>query len=190
MHELQGLTFLLRNLLACRLFSLQPIPEITFENQTIRSVGPDILKEADFLYQKLRGGRALNFWRRVLLRIDGKKICIAAISEHGRPVGLLLYYFREVEWKRGIIHAACIGVDPAWRQQGLANVILRHSLSVFGRESKLKGVSNQILSGNVSMDLAQNAGFEIQSTETTSKDSKEIIHLYCDLQKYRHKDSQ
>lgn len=176
-HETEGLKFLCRNLLASR--NIQPIPEANFGDFILRGLSHPHISKLDALHRLLRNGRAINCWRKMLLRMKGCSLCGVATEKNGELLGFNLYYFRPQEMEHGIIHEAFVGVIPQARGRGIATALKMHLAKHFAFNG-LKGISAQIrIDNGPSLYAAKRAGFQIME----NKDG--LLQLYSDLTNLR-----
>jgi L-amino acid N-acyltransferase YncA len=124
--------------------------------RTIRA--PDIDRFAA-IHAALQSGKPLSASRRWLYGRVGSKLVWVVETSDRRLVGFNMYYFREREWARGIVHGAFIGVAPDHRRRGLADAMRAAAAMHFARAG-VAGISTRIHADNLpSLRSAERQGF-------------------------------
>jgi len=158
-YEYEGFKFLVRNLDASR--QLKKHQEATHNEYVFTGLPKDRVDEFDQLHQLVREGRKLSFWRKTLYRLRGESLCTVAINQNHNLAGFIIYYFREEEIPKSIIHEAFAGIAPQDRGKGLATALTRYSLDQFNNQN-LIGVSGYVEKNNlVSVKMLERVGYEI-----------------------------
>lgn len=156
--QIEGFRFLVRNLWASR--GVGPIPTSSLDRFTIRGLRRDEMSAFREIHRALREGRELGFWRRVFYTLRGSTFVIVAEDE-GTLVGFAMFYFREAEARRRIVHAAFWSVRPEYRKNGIAAAFVIRTNEHYEAEN-LSGISLQIRQPNAaSVRTALRGGFTI-----------------------------
>lgn len=129
------------------------------EDPVLRTIrAPDIDRFAA-IHSALRSGKPLSASRRWLYGLVGSKLVWVVETSDRRLVGFNMYYFREREWARGIVHEAFIGVAPDHRRRGLADAMRAAAARHFARAG-VTGISTRIQADNLpSFRSAEKQGF-------------------------------
>jgi RimJ/RimL family protein N-acetyltransferase len=163
--EFGGLMFVLRNVWYTR--RMQPIPEVRFDDLAIRGLRRSEVDQFDALHQALRDGRPLGLWRRTAYRWRGSRLIPVAV-DGDRVVAFELFYFREHEAARHVIHEAFVGVLPEYRGGGLSARMRKHTCAFFSTQG-LRSVSAQVSVANVaSRKAALASGYQVTDERTAS----------------------
>ena len=160
--EFEGFLFFGRNFWASR--SIPAIEAQRVDGFTFCGVYGHLMPSFVGLHELMRGGRSINFWRRLLYRRRGAALIVAAVVPGRGVVAFQMFYFREGERQRGIVHSAYTGVHPDFQGHGLGTRLRRFALDHF-RRAGLKGASMLIATDNInSLKSSQKAGYQIEST--------------------------
>jgi RimJ/RimL family protein N-acetyltransferase len=158
-YELEGLSFLIRNLRASR--PLSAMQAEAFKDFQFSGLPKDRVNEMDELHKLVREGRGLNFWRKTYLKQSGQKVCCIATNSKGKLVGFNYYYFRESEVDDGIIHDAYLGISPEEWGQGLATALQSYAVAQFSLQN-LSGISGNVSKSNeASVRMLNRVGFTL-----------------------------
>jgi len=138
---LSGLWFIAINLRCTRNL---PVPRVrryghfVMRTLTTADIGPFTL-----LHNQLRPDKPLSAWRRWLYTRAGSKLVWVVETATGHFVGFTMHYFREGEWRRGIVHNAFISVSREYRGRGLGGALQAAAVEGFAAGG-MKGVSTQV----------------------------------------------
>lgn len=111
------------------------------------------------IHADLRPGKHLSAWRKWLYRRAGSKLAWVLETAAPRFVGFNMYYFREGEWTRGIVHEAFIGVVAEYRGRRLADTMREAAAARFAAAGVF-GISTRIHADNLpSLRSAERQGF-------------------------------
>jgi RimJ/RimL family protein N-acetyltransferase len=160
-NALDGFCFVTRNLLASG--NLHRIPRVHERGVVLAGLERVDLPELSDLHQQLRSGKMIGSWRRMLLWLEGGKFVMVAKDETGQLLGFQLFYFRETEWRKKIIHEAYIGLKPAAQGAGLGSAMRALALAHFQRNG-IAAISTRITADNLgSLKSAEKAGWTLQN---------------------------
>jgi L-amino acid N-acyltransferase YncA len=177
-YEARGAQFLLSNVWRSK--GLRPLPPAPHGTYVIRGLRPSDLAGVRRLHRQLRDGQDLNLWRRATYRLRGPALVVVVVDHRKEVLGFAMYYFREEEGARRIVHCAFVGVCVAARGQGLATAM--HDLA--GRhfvEQGLGGISAQVESTNrASLRSFLNVGFSVCG-ERTGPHGERLLQMFRDL---------
>jgi ribosomal protein S18 acetylase RimI-like enzyme len=158
-YEYEGFKFLIRNLQAFR--HLRKLEKKVYNDYVFSSLPKGRIDELDQLHKLTRRGRRLGFWRKILYRLRGESLCSVAINQNNKLVGYIIYYFREAEIPKGIIHEAFAGIAPEERAKGLATELTKYSFNQLTNQN-LVGISGYVDKKNLaSLKMIQKIGYEI-----------------------------
>ena len=158
-YEYEGFKFLIRNLKASR--HLRKLDRKVYKEYIFSSLPKGRIAELDQLHQLTRKGRRLGFWRKSLYRLRGESLVAVAINQNNKLVGYIIYYFREAEIPKAIIHEAFAGIAPEERAKGLATELTKYSFNQLTNQD-LVGISGYVEKKNLaSLKMIQNVGYEI-----------------------------
>lgn len=158
-YEYEGFKFLIRNLKASR--HLKKLEKKVHNDYVFTRLPKERIDELDQLHQLTRRGRRLGFWRKTLYRLRGESLCAVAINQSDKLVGYIIYYFREAEIPKGIIHEAFAGIAPEERSKGLATDLTKYSFNQLTNQN-LVGISGFVEKKNLaSLKMIRNVGYEI-----------------------------
>ena len=157
--EYEGFKFLVRNLIASR--PLKNQQQTIYNEYLFTGLPKNRIDEFEQLHQLVREGRKLSFWRKTLYRLRGERLCTVAINQNQKLAGFIIYYFREAEIPKDIIHEAFAGIAPDDRGKGLATALTIYSLDQFTNQN-LIGVSGYVEKNNTaSVKMLQRVGYDI-----------------------------
>lgn len=158
-YEIQGFSFLRRNLRATR--ALTAMQKDAYHDYRFTGLTKADVAEMDNLHKLVREGRGLNFWRKTYLKRHGEKVCAVAYNQDDLLVGFNYYYFRESEVKDAIIHDAYLGITPNEWGKGLATALQTYAVEQFSRQP-LTGVSGNVSKANQpSVKMLLRVGFTL-----------------------------
>lgn len=139
------------------------------EQLVIRTIKRSDISRFEKLHNELRPGKEISTWRRWLYSRAGSKLVWVVESTAGDFAGFTMYYFREGEWRHGIVHEAFIGVVEQYRGHGLADR-LRHCAATDLAAGGVRGISTQIDHDNApSLRSARRQGFRQIGTDNLGK---------------------
>lgn len=175
-HEFEGFKFLVRNLNASQ--RLKTLQSSSYNNYLLTGLTKNRINDLNQLHQAIRDGRKLNYWRKLLYRYRGNRLCAVAINQVNQLVGFIYFYFREDEIAKNIIHEAFVGVKPEERGQGIATALQNYSLDQLSHQH-LQGVSGYVEKNNLaSVIVHQRVGYEIKDDP---RDPENNYHMYYRL---------
>lgn len=158
-YEMQGFSFLLRNLHASR--GLTAMQNASYQDFLLTGLMKPHVDDMDRLHKLVREGRGLNIWRKTYLKHRGSKVCAVAFNQQGKLVGFNYYYFRESEAKDAIIHDAFLGISPEEWGKGLATALQTYAVEQFSLQN-LAGVSGNVAKANQpSVRMLKRVGFTL-----------------------------
>lgn len=148
---------------------------------------PGRIEAVEALYADLHDGRELGWSKRVLLRLVGRRLCVALIDlRTNRVLGMVLGYFNPRDVRERTIHIGFTGLAPEVRGQGLSYDLRRFAYAHYARSSWLRGVSSRISVDNVaSLRGAVKLGYVERERYFDKELGVERVYMFCDLTPFR-----
>jgi len=182
--------FLGRNLIHAR--SISVIQQIQQDGLLIRGIKPSEVGMIDNLYAQLHEGSRLTLTRKLLYRLLGSRLCVAAFDIEGvaksngklRLLGFNMFYFNPRDIKDHTIHSGFIGVAPEASGRGIATAMRHHVFQHFAING-IGGISSRISANNLaSMAVAKKIGLKPVEEYWDDATGERRYYLKCDLKCY------
>lgn len=155
----KSLNFLVYNLWASR--KITPIPKIHLDGYVFSGLQRNQIAELDYLYGKLKNGKSLNVWKKILLRYRGTKLCWIVTACDGQIVGFHMLRLNRKEYAQKIVRVEYSGLIPEARGKGLTSGLKEHALEYI-LSNGFKGFTATIRSSNTAVvKVAERYGFKV-----------------------------
>lgn len=129
------------------------------EDLVLRTITAADIGRFAAIHAELRDGKQLVASKKWLYEWAGSKLAWVVQAEDKSFVGFNMYYFREGEWARGIVHEAFLGVLPEHRGRRLG-AAMRIAAATHFAAAGVSAISTRIHAGNLpSLRLAERLGF-------------------------------